>query len=308
MSAEFHDRQYADYFPQGPLRARPAGVRAALGMGAGASAILLVAALLIRVPAAPVATAETDGPTAGAPAKIAAKASMDLENALGSAKAGIDVEAPEFAHEKKVVAAGETKDGSPRVDSVTLGDFGMGGPFLRVDVHPELDAKAANSDFFLDMRRHAQAVGLNAGRIGSRATIATRFGNFEAADIRLTLAGGEGVEGGERACLAARLIDGRAPVEIAGVACGSAAKPIDRVAFACLLDKLSYSVDADNRALAAFFANAEAARGKGCANVSRDDITALIPPQKAAAPARPQARRAPAVARAAPVHPVAPKN
>ncbi|QGM96369.1 hypothetical protein [Methylocystis parvus] len=312
MSATSFNQNYQQS-SYGPLRARPAGVKAATGMGLGASVILAAAALLLRHPAQTPLVAD-NGPAASleAPAKISAKATTELESALGGkpAVASLDVDAPEFEHEKKIVAVGETRNGAPRVDSLTVGQFTMGAPFLRVDVHPELDPKTTNADFFLDMKNHAQAAGLNVAKIGQRATLTTRFGAFEAADIRLAQASGEGVEASERACLAARMVEAKVPLEIAGIACGAAAKPIDRVAFSCLLDKLSYSAGGDNKALNDFFLNAELARGKGCANVSRDDLTAAIPPQRAA---RAKSAAAPgkkgrAVARSASVHPEAAKN
>ncbi|WP_442754764.1 hypothetical protein ACNHKD_17480 [Methylocystis sp. JAN1] len=312
MSATSFDRDY-DRSSMGPLRARPAGVKAALGMGVGASVILAAAALLIRHPA-PIPTVADAGAPAGVEtrAKIAAKAGAELETALGakpSSVAALDIDAPEFAHEKKIVAVGETRDGAPRVDSLTVGQFALGAPFLRVDVHPDLDPKTTNPDFFLDMKNHAQAAGLNVAKIGQRATLTTRFGAFEAADIRLAQPDGAGVEASERGCLAARLVEPKAPLEIAGIACGAAAKPIDRVAFACLLDKLNYSAGGDNRQLNDFFLNAELARGKGCANVSRDDLTAAIPPARTAR-AKPaaHAKKGHGVARSAPIHPEAAKN
>ena len=194
------------------------------------------------------------------------------------------------------------------VDSLTVGQFAMGAPFLRVDIHPELDPAATNSDFFLDMTRHARAAGLNVAKIGQRATLTTRFGAFEAAEIRLSQPGGEGVEASERACLAARLIDPKAPMEMTGVACGSATQPIDRVAFACILDHVAYSAASDNKALNDFFLNAELARGKGCANVSRDDLTASIPRKAAGRRPVAQAKKSRAVAGAAAVHPDPAKN
>lgn len=295
-----------------PLRARQAGVRAALGMGVGASVILAAAALLIRHPAQTPAIAEIETPAGVAsPAKIAAKATTELESALGGKPgvASLDIDAPEFEHEKKIVAVGETKDGGPRVDTLTVGQFAMGAPFLRVDIHPDLDSKTTNADFFLDMKNHAQAAGLNVAKIGQRATMTTRFGAFETADIRLAQASGEGVEASERACLAARMVEAKAPLEIASIACGAATKPIDRVAFACLLDKMTYSAGGDNKTLNDFFLNAELSRGKGCANVSRDDLTAAIPPQKPAhGKTATHARKARAVAHSAPIHPEAAKN
>jgi hypothetical protein len=310
MSAINFDRDDAP-IARGPIHARPAGVRAALGMGLGASVILAIAALFARHPAPTERTADAGvAAEPQSPAKISTKASMAPEAASPRALA-LDIDAPEFEREKKQVVVGEAADGAPRVDSLTAGQFGMGGPFLRVDIHPELDAGAAQSDFFLDLTRHARDAGLNVVKIGQRSTLATRFGAFEAADIRLSQPAGEGVAASERACVAARLVDGKVPLEIAGVACGAAAKPVDRVAFSCILDKIEYSPGSDNKALNDFFLNAEIARGKGCANVSRDDLTASIPRKTSVVrPVKPaaQAKKARPVAQAAAVHPAAAKN
>jgi hypothetical protein len=308
MRATPFDRDHAETASRGPLRARPEGVRAGLGMGAGASAILALAALLIRSPVSAPEMAEADAPAAAeAPAKFVAKSSARIE----SAAASLGLAAPEFEHEKKIVAVGEMKNGEPRVDNLTIGQFAEGGTFVRIDVHPNLDPRATNADFFLDMKNHAQAAGLSASKIGQRSLVATRFGAFETADIRLSQTDGKGAAASDRACLTTRLVDPKASLEIAGIACGAASKPIDRVAFACLLDGLSYSAGGDNKALNDFFLNAELARGKGCANVSRDDLTASIPPHKAAVgkPAasgkKLHAAAHPAPVRSRPVHPAA---
>ncbi|RTL89207.1 MAG: hypothetical protein EKK29_03810 [Hyphomicrobiales bacterium] len=304
MSASIFDRDDAAATSWGPIHARPTGIRAALGMGVGASLILAFAALFARHPAPPATVADAGGPAAAqGPAKISAKASMEPDAAAARAVAALDLEAPEFEREKKTVAVGDAKDGGPRIDRLTVGQFAMAAPFLRVDIHPELDQWATHTDFFLDMTRHARDAGLNVAKIGQRSTLQTRFGAFETADIRLSQPGGEGVEASERACLAGRLVDANVPLEIAGIACGAAVKPIDRVAFACILDGLNYSSGSDNKALNDFFLNAEIARGKGCANVSRDDMTASIPRKAAASrvkPAKPtaQARKARPVAQA----------
>jgi len=311
MSATPFDQNEAMGISAGPLPARPKGERAALGMGAGASVILALAALLTRHATPPQPHAEAEPAAVAAPAKIAAKVSTGAQTPAATTTATLDLDAPEFAHEKKVVAQGEPKDGGPRVDSLTIGQFAMGGPFFHVDIHPEVEPDAPNPDFFLDMTRHARGVGLNVAKIGHPVMVTTRFGAFETADIRLARPAGEGVAASERACLATRLLDTKASVEIAGVACGAAAKPIDRVALACILDKLNYVAGSDNKALNDFFLNAEIARGKGCANVSRDDLTASIPRQKAPAPAKTTAapvKKVRTVARAPAVHPDPAKN
>ncbi|MDJ0449097.1 hypothetical protein [Methylocystis sp. JR02] len=277
MRATSFDRDPAETAYRGPLRARPEGVQAALGMGVVSSVILAGAALLIRLPAPAPEIADAAPVAIETPAKITAKAATAVDN---PAAATLDIASPEFKHEKKIVAVGEKKDGTPRVDSLTIGQFVAGGTFLRIDVHPNLDPRATNADFYLDMKNHAAAAGLTAAKIAQRSMVPTRFGAFETADIRLSQTGGEGAEASERACLATRLVEPKASLEIAGIACGAAGKPMDRVALACALDKLSYSAGADNKALNDFFLNAELARGPGCPNVSRDDLTASIPPQK----------------------------
>jgi hypothetical protein len=310
MSANSFERVYDAASHMGPLRARPEGARAALGMGVGASVILALAALLIRQPpATPSAADAGEAAALETPAKIATKASAGASGLADAKSIAFDVDAPEFEHEKKTVATNESSADGTRADSLTIGRFGIGGPFMRVDIHQGVDAKATNPDFFLDMTRHAQQAGLNVVRIGQRSTLATRFGAFEAADIRLAQPAGEGAASGERACLATRLVETTIPLEIAGIACGASAKPIDRVSLGCILDKLNYSANSDNKALNDFFLNAELSRGKGCANVSRDDVTASIPHKlvHARSAIAKAAMARPAVARPAMARPAAPK-
>jgi hypothetical protein len=311
MSANAFDRDYEPPHARLPLRARQTGVRAALGMGVGASVILAIAALMVRPPAEVTPVAEADLPAAAEPTeKIAAKAGSESAPVAARTAVSFDIDAPEFAREKKTVSVREAEEGGARVDSLTVGQFGLGGSFLRVDVHQDLDSKTTNPDFFLDMTRHAQQVGLSVAKIGARSALTTRFGPFETADIRLSQPEGEGAAAAERACLATRLVDPRASLEIAGIACGAATKPIDRFALGCILDKLSYSSGGDSKALNDFFLAAELARGKGCENVSREDVTGSLPPRKATPHAKsaPRAQKGRGVAHSSAVHPEAAKN
>lgn len=292
-----------DYPPHGagPLRARPAGVRAALGMGVSATFILL-SALLSGAPR-DVGVAETQAASPAAtrsalarPGKFSTKIAVEniVEASAFVAKpfSAFDIAAPEFEREKKTIAVRGGADGSGRIDSLTMGQFAAGAPFMRVDIHQDITEKETNADFFLDMARHAREVGLNVAKIGQPSALVTRFGAFETADIRLAQPAAEGVAASERSCLATRFIDGEQALEIAGLACGEAANPIDRVALGCIMERLNYTVSPDNAALNEFFAKAEAARGKGCVNVSRDDVTATIPAQKRGARPADGAQRA----------------
>lgn len=273
-----------------PLRARPAGARAAIGMGVGATFILLAALVIFpREPGtAERKAAEKTAPRAAvAPTrKITTKISIEAVEAsalMAQPFSAFDISAPEFSREKKTVAARDGDNGSGRIDTISIGRFAMGAPFMRVDIHQDIAEKEKASDFFLDMTRHAAQAGLNVEKIGQPSELVAKFGSFETAEIRLSQPESEGVGASERNCLATRLIDENLALEIAGLACGPAAKPIDRVALGCLLDRIDYTANSDRPELNAFFLQAAASRSAVCDNISRDDLTATIPTQKSAA-------------------------
>lgn len=279
-----------------PLRARPHGVRAALGMG-GAASVILLATMAFVTPrhdaeheASPqhAEAAATPRPqeVAAAPAKISTKADMPAPTPVTPVSAALpfsafDLAATEFAQEKKTIGVRDGDDGAGRVDTITIGQFEAGATFMRVDVHQDATEKEADADFFLDMTRHATRLGLNVAKISAPAALQTRFGAFEAADIRLTQPAAEGVAASERNCVAARLIDPKASLIVASLACGSSSLPIDRASLGCLLDRLDYKADAarsNGEAAGAFFQKAAAPAAAAC-NAAADDVetTASIP-------------------------------
>lgn len=286
--AEFdpNDRHYAR-----PLRARPAGARAAIAMGVGATLILLAA--LVFFPSEPRIAEPNDAAkiapprvTSASPRKISSKISIDAVEAsalMAKPFSAFDIAAPEFGREKKTIAVRDGENGSGRIDTISIGQFAAGAPFMRVDIHQDIADKEKTSDFFLDMTRHAAQAGLNVAKIGQPSELIARFGSFETAEIRLSQPASESVGASERNCLATRFIDEKLALEIAGLACGQPAKPIDRVALGCLLDGINYTASPDKAELNDFFARAAASRSAGCGNVSRDDLTATIPTQKNAA-------------------------
>ena len=97
-------------------------------------------------PAAPTANVVAEAPAAApSPAKIAAKASMSDQGSPDARAATLDMDAPGFEREKKVASLGEAQENGERVDSLTVGQFAMGAPYLRVDIHPELNPAATDS-------------------------------------------------------------------------------------------------------------------------------------------------------------------
>lgn len=300
MRATSFDLDYRTPVFAGPRRARRGGELAALGMGLAASLLLYVAARTWGEPStgaaqnlaltvAPAAAPAHPGQVAPATqvtrvAKFTTKASMaapDLSAAaLARSYSGFDLLAPGFAQEKKTLSSRDTGDENGRIDSLTMGDFAHGGLFLRIDVHRGLGPVEANPDFFLDMTRHANRQLLTVNKITHPAPLNTKFGAFEAADMRIAAA--DGPPGAEpRACVGARLIDKTGTLEIAGLFCPAATgAPFARATVGCLLDSLAYTPAGADDAVAAFFDKTSAAPAAACPNGAADDMTASIPAAK----------------------------
>jgi hypothetical protein len=283
-----------------PLRARPLGSLAATMIGGGALVILFAALAFGGRPAG-------EGQSAARDADGSFEAALAAAAAPGGVGPALDLAAPQFAKEKKEFALRAGEAGTAREDSLTLGRFAFGGPFLRLDAAQSESGKFVNSDFFLDMHRRAERTGLAVVRIHSPSPLATRFGAFEAADIQLARPAENGAPAAERSCLAARLLNQKASLEFAAIACGAATAPIDRRAMSCILDGVEYRGGGDNKALEAFLARANAGRRQSCADVTGSiatdkanwfDAHSSAPPVKAAAPAPKPA--APEAARPAP--------
>ena len=205
MSVSGFDRDYAVRPGAKPLYARPTGNLAAAMIGVVAMTVLGVAAIFVK-----------PQPTIEASADNGARGdSGDIARAPGPApvakqNAAFDLTAPEFAKEKKTFSSRRLEGGDAREDSLTLGEFTSGGPYLRLDIRETPADKRGNPDFFLDLTRHAAQAGLAVVKISQPSPLASRFGSFETADIRLSQkAGGESAPT-ERACLALRLIGGQA--------------------------------------------------------------------------------------------------
>lgn len=246
-----------------PIHARPRGVAAAAAIGCSALTILIGALIFSPRASVPQRAAALDpSPPAESPAapKIATQV---RQGAADAAKpfASFDLDAPAFAHEKKTVGGGAVEDGAGREDNLTFGQFSGTGAYLRLDIRQTDGERLGPADFFVDIGKHVGTAGLVVSRISPPTPLATRFGAFEAADIRLS-ATAKGVD--ERSCLAVRLVNAPAYLEIAGLSCGAGAKPLDRREMGCLLDRLDYHSNGQNRALDEFFLNAELERGKGC--------------------------------------------
>ena len=278
--------------PQAPVRARPTGLYAALGMGVSASLILLLAFFQNARPAEAPIVAETTSAPVTFFAKYTTKASMAEVEPVAMAPmkpfAAFDLSLTGFEREKKTISSHATSDENGRIDSLTIGQFAMGAPFAHIDIHQGLSEKETAPDFFLDMSRHAAELGLNVTRISQPGIHQTRLGAFEIADIRLVQPAGNGLGESDRACFAVRRADSKRNLEIAGIICQpSAERPLVRSSVACALDRLDYRPTGEDAEFRNFFEKAGAPLSTLCANnVSHDDITASIPRRKSRTSAR----------------------
>jgi hypothetical protein len=255
-----------------PLRARPAGTYAALGIG-GAALLVLFGFLVFGKSKTDVAAPEADVAAAsiGAPTiRVAVPQPMTFE--LG---------APEFVKEKKAVTTRQLEGSNLREDSLTLGEIGATAPYLRVDIRQSTGDKRASADFFLDLTRHATQAGLSVLKILPPAPFASRFGPFEVGDLRISVAGVDGATT-ERVCQAMRLAGSKAGVEIAAVVCGTGGKQIDRRALPCFVDRLEYRPTGQSAAMERFFQTAEGERTRSCGGVAQAAVPATAAPATAA--------------------------
>ncbi|MGA9602200.1 MAG: hypothetical protein WBS22_18470 [Methylocystis sp.] len=234
---------------EGPIEARPFGVRASLGLGASAMAVLLGFWAFSGRPS------ET-GPSPAPQARASAAAEPAVQ---------FDLRAPEFSGLPRSVA--NSDEGAVRIDSLTIGQFGLGGAFARFDLRQASGDARANPEFTLDLGHEAEQAGLKIAKSGQPSPFASRFGAFEAAEAKIS---GKSAAGAslERDCQTLRLAGAKLGVEIAGVVCAGPGQTFDRRTLGCLVDQLSFRSNGGTPTVDKFFALAEPLRGQACAQAA----------------------------------------
>ncbi len=240
---------------------------------AAPAAAMLVVALLIAVAIAPA----PGGDPAAVPAPLASEiiATVTGPRQAGEAAdppppggvwlrvdrpiATFGFAGPDFEKLPGLYAAARHTGGGGRDDVLLFGRFDGDGPHLRLSVYrPGVEA-ALPASFFVDLARRASEAGLAVRRSMVATPLPTKFGPFEAAEA--LLAG----PAGDRACLAFRLLSEEPRLRLAGWTCGAPARPAERAALACLIDRFALLMPGDERALRSFFASAEGRRDPSCA-------------------------------------------
>ena len=165
--------------------------------------------------------------------------------------------APVFGKEPGTYEARRHRTGGGRRDTLSFGTV-QPGPWLRLSVYRIGTEEVADAPFYVDMARRAADAGQSIQKSTQPGDMATRFGVFETAD--LTLARGDTLAN----CLGFRINGAEGALRIGGLACGTSAKPLDRLALACMVDKLDLVSSGDDRLVQQFFVDAELNRGETC--------------------------------------------
>jgi hypothetical protein len=165
----------------------------------------------------------------------------------------------EFGREPSHYEARRHRTGGGRADTLTFGDLAdERKSWMRLSLYRAGAEEIERPSFFVSMARHAARTHLAVIRSNAPDALPTRFGDFEAADLMLA------TPSGDTSCLGFRMNPAGLDFFVTGIACGAAARPIDRMILACALDRLDLLAAGEDRPLAQFFAAAEAGRGKAC--------------------------------------------
>ncbi len=168
------------------------------------------------------------------------------------------VASPEFATAFGIYEAQHNLEGGGRRDVLSLGALDQNEPYLRVAFYRLGREEAPKPSFFVEMARRASGAGLSVDRASAPHLLPTRFGAFETADV--TVSGAAGA----RTCVGFRLLEENPRFRISGFACGETARPVDRSAIACLIDRFDLVAAGEDHGLRDFFARAEQERRPEC--------------------------------------------
>ncbi len=120
-----------------------------------------------------------------------------------------------------------------------------------VVVHRKPPVEVTEQRLFSEIARRAASFGQSLVSAGPPGVIASKFGDLEVMDVRLS------GPAGEQACLAFRHVAWSAPFAVSGWRCSSSDKPVDRPSLVCFIDRLTLLSAAQELWLRDYFAESE---------------------------------------------------
>lgn len=220
-------------------------------LGSIAVSILILASVVILAGRKPPSLVQNAVAAAPPPAWVDIRQPIEL----------FGLNAPDLPRATLTYEARRHRKGGGRQDILTFGKLnGDQAPFVRLMLYRVGGEEAPQAPLFVELARLAAGAGLSITRSLAPEDLATRFGDFETADIDLAAGAGAATP-----CLGFRGAGLDSSFRVSGVACGIPAKPLSRPALACLLDRLDLNSAAADSALADFFAATELRRDPICA-------------------------------------------
>jgi hypothetical protein len=221
-------------------------IRAGLGCAAAIAALVILAREGMREEAAPTAIQPVKPAVLVAPAPA--------WQAIANPRPHYAIDLPELkalsqAHEARRHANGG------REDKLVYGVFESDRPYLRIALFRGPREADRPASFFLDLARRAGEAGLAVVRSERAATLETKLGLLEAAEIVLS-------DSVERRCLAFRLQHAEIGFSAHGWRCP--AETHEHAIPACLIDRLAVLPAAEDAPLKILFAQAERRRNPIC--------------------------------------------
>lgn len=197
----------------------------------------------------------TVAPQAPTPAAAVPHSWVDVAGPVAS----FALDSPIFGKVPLLYTAQRQVPGGGRRDRLAFGQFDGGAtPYLQISLYRIGSDTPPAASFFVELARRAAETALAVTRSDQPAPLATRFGDFEVADIALARGAVQS------SCLGFRFHDEKPGFQVAGFACGAAGKPIERAALACTLDRLRFVAAGADHDLGLFFAADDPARRWAC--------------------------------------------
>ena len=166
----------------------------------------------------------------------------------------------EFGRLRLNYSARRNVSGGGREDVLTFGSTGGDQPYLKLSLYRIGTEPIAAVPFGAELDRLARESRARLLQAGAPATLATAFGPFETADMRL-VSGALGAP-----CLGFRNAEaGGGILRISGLICGTSERPIGRDTLGCVIDRIDLDAGGGDTALQDLFVAAERRRNPGCA-------------------------------------------
>jgi hypothetical protein len=168
------------------------------------------------------------------------------------------LDTPLFPREQAGLSARRHNPGGGREDVFSFGRAGAPHGFARVVVYRTGSEAGQPGTLFLELARRAAEDGFALLRSAQPAPLQTKFGPVESTEM--VLSGG----GAEHHCSAWRIVAEEQDLRVTGWLCSPDERPVDRLALACLVDRLELSPAQTDGGLRTLFSQTERRRTPGC--------------------------------------------